>query len=298
MNMKIPQTILTAFIIAFSVMAGSAAALGQKKEPLNHEWLRKDTEGVGMLLKLMPVERQNIDALKETLKEGWSIDDENLGFGANRTAFRKGYGYCSVNADVLTFKGDVGYYEVSVSCSSKEWSSIRDAIITAWRQGGGNVEFAEADGKLSHQERFESVFSAYYRAVAGELGEMKPVDVPTELKDAYEYLTSPMNNSYVGEGACGYGGTIPEGKSSVDALVDSRRIDLLENILRGYNAGGRVYAAIALTRMVRKGAALSPETRATLEKVINLDVPVSTCSGCIVDSGSTARDVLKRFVKK
>ena len=295
--MQIPNTILVALILVFSVILCSTAILAQEKEPFNHEWLQEDVEGVGALMKLMPIEKQDIAVLKENLKEGWSIDDERLGFGANRIVFSNGYGYCSVYADVFTFKGDVGYSEVGVRCSSEEWASIRDTIITAWRQQSGNIEFTEADSKLSHQKRFESIFSSYYRAVADELGEMKPVDVPSELKEAYEYLISPMNNSYVGEGGCGYGGSSLEGKSSVDTLVESRRIDLLENILRGYNPGGRVYAAIALSRM-RKRAALSPETQATLEKVINLDVPVSTCSGCIVNSGLTAKDVIKEFVKK
>jgi hypothetical protein len=297
MNMQITLSLRITFILAFSATLGCIAIFAQEKGPLNHEWLQKDIEGVAALMKLMPVEKQNMATLKESLEEEWSVDDERLGFNANRIAFRKGYGYCSIYADVFTFKGDVGYYEVGVSCSSEEWTSIRDSIITAWKQHE-SLAFTEAEAKLSYQKRFEDVFSSYYRAVADELGEMKPVDVPAQMKDAYEYLTSPMNNSYVGEGACGYGGSIPEGKSSMDTLVDSRRIDLLENILRGYNPGGRVYAAIALSRKKKKGMALSQETLATLEKVINLDVPISTCSGCLVNGGLTAKDVIEEFVKK
>ena len=94
--MQIPHTIRIAFILAFSILLGSTAILAQEREPLNHEWLRKDMEGVEALMKLMPVEKRDITALKESLKEGWSINDERLGFGANRIAFRKGDGYFSV----------------------------------------------------------------------------------------------------------------------------------------------------------------------------------------------------------
>jgi hypothetical protein len=207
-------------------------------------------------MKLTPVENQNIEILKKRLKDGWPIDDDELSFGANRVRFRKGYGYSSVYIDVLTFRSQIAYYEIGVTGSPSEWGRYREQIINAWKQNGG-PKFTEKGYELTYQRKFESVFDSYYRAVGYELGEMKLIGVPADLKDAYEYLTSPLNNSYIGEGICGLGGPVLEGKTSIEALVKANRVDLIENVLRGYNLGGRIFAAISLLRMKRQGLKLS-----------------------------------------
>ena len=88
-----------------------------------------------------------------------------------------------------------------------------------------------------------------------------------------------------------------EGKTSIDALINANRIDLIENVLRGYNPGGRIFAAIALLRMERKGLKLEPEVTSTLNKVVNLDVPAATCAGCLVFSGRRAKSIVAEFLK-
>lgn len=289
---------LVLVIIVFSSINRQAVyAQNENKEPLNLEWVENDVDGIAVLMKLTPVENQNIEILKKQLKDVWSIDDDPLGFGANRVRFSKGYGYSSVYIDVLTFKNQVVYYEIGVTGSFSKWTEYRDQIINAWKQNGG-PEFTEKGYELTYQRKYESVFDSYYRAVSDELGEIKPVNVPADLKDAYEYLTSPLNNSYVGEGICGLGGPVLEGKTSIDELINANRIDLIENVLRGYNPGGRIFAAIALLRMKRKGLKLDSDVTTTLNKVVNLDVPAATCAGCIVNSGRRAKDIVAEFLKR
>jgi hypothetical protein len=248
-------------------------------------------------MKLTPVENQNIEVLKKQLKDDWSVDDDPLGFGANRVRFSKGYGYSSVYVDVLTFENQVAYYEIGVTGSFSKWSQYRDQIVNAWKQNGG-PEFTEKGYELTYQRKYESVFDSYYRTVGFELGEMLPVSVPADLKDAYEYLTSPLNNSYIGEGICGLGGPVLEGKTSIDALTNANRRDLIENVLRSYNPGGRIFAAIALLRMKQKGLKLDSDVSTTLNKVVNLDVPAATCGGCIINSGRRAKDIVAEFLKR
>ena len=285
-------------LIAFpSTNTSTVYAQSKTKEPLNLEWVKKDVEGVAVFLKWLPIEKQNIEVLKTQLTKDWAIDDDVLGFGANRVRLQKGYGYSSVYLDVLTFKNKVAYYEIGVTGSLSDWTRYREQIINAWKQNGG-PEFTERDAELTYRKKYDSVFESYYRVVANTLGEIKPVSVPADLKDAYEYLTSPLNNSYIGEGICGLNGPILEGKTSIDALINANRIDLIENVLRGYNPGGRIFAAIALLRMKRQGLKLKPEVKTTLNKVVNLDVPASTCAGCIVSSGRTAKDIVAQFLKR
>ena len=87
-----------------------------------------------------------------------------------------------------------------------------------------------------------------------------------------------------------------DGREAIDALVDAKRIDLLENALIGYNPGGRVYAAIELLRMQRMGEKLSEPTRKNIRKVMALPVKLSTCSGCVVLGGLTARDIVRHHL--
>jgi hypothetical protein len=132
------------------------------------------------------------------------------------------------------------------------------------------------------QKTFPAVFQAYQQAVAAALGELKPVTVPAELRDGYEYLLSPLENSYVGKGGCGYGGEVPAGREAMDALLQAGRMDLIENVLRGYNPGGRVYAALALLEQQRRGVWLPPEVQETIRKLSVLKITITTCEGCLV----------------
>jgi len=271
-------------------------SFAQSGEPLNLDWVKADLTGVETIVKMIPMEGQDLSKLKMDLEGSWSIDDDNLGFGGHKIRFGKGFGYTSVYLDALTFNGKTAIYEISVH-GANESPSMRKQIIETWTRSGGPA-FREDENKLYSHGRFDTVFEAYCRAVASELGEMQAVDVPVDIKKAYEYLISPMKNSRVGMGICGLRGPVLEGKTSIDALVKAERMDLIENVLRGYNPGGRVFAAIALLRMEERGVKLAPEVKKTIEKVRALDVPITTCSGCIVKSGLKAKDVITTFVKK
>ncbi len=288
--------LVLAIVVFSSTHSSVVYAQREKEEPLNLEWVQNDIDGVAMLLKLIPIENQNIGVLKKQLGKVWSVDDDQLGFGGRRVRFGKGYGYSAVYIDVLTFKDKVAYYEIGVTGSFSRWNEYRVQVINAWQKNGG-PEFTEKENGLTYQKKYDSVFESYYRAVADELGEMKPVTIPVYLKDAYDYLTSPLNNSYIGEGICGLGGPVLEGKTSIDALIEAHRIDLIENVLRGYNPGGRIFAAITLLRMKREGLKPEPEVMTTLNGVVNLDVPAATCSGCIVNRGRKAKDIVAEFLK-
>ena len=285
-------------IIVFSSISTRIYAQNEKPEPLNLAWVKNDLDGIAALMKLMPVENQNLKNLKKRLKDDWSVDHEPLGFGSNRVRFSKGYGYSQVFVDVLTFKNKVAYYEIGVTGSSS-WNQYREQIITAWKQNGG-PEFKEREDGLTYQKEYDNVFKTYYADVANKLGEMKPVNVPADLKHAYEYLTSPLNNSYIGEDVCGLNGPVLEGKTSIDALINAGRIDLIENVLRGYNPGGRIFAAIALLRMTQEGLKLNPEVAATLNKVVNLSVPAATCVRCVIPKfrRRKAKDIVAEFVNR
>jgi len=80
----------------------------------------------------------------------------------------------------------------------------------------------------------------------------------------------------------------------ISALVNSNRIDLLENVLRAYNPGARVMTALALLQLQKSGTLLSSNMRQSIEKVLNLNIELHAC---VFDmcSNPTAREALRWF---
>lgn len=209
-------------------------------------------------------------------------DDQDLGFGASTFDIGRGHGYTGLYVEGFVFKGTIGFYRLSIRWSSESWPRIRQHIIELWKQNHG-PSFSESEMGLVHEETNDSVLLRYKSAVSAELGEMKQADVPDELKSALDYLTSPMANR-------AFGDTV--GEMAINALVHAKRVDLIENVLRGFNPGGRVFAALALLKLSKSGGlVLSPETISTIAKVRNLDISIPTVRGCLV-SHRTASDIL------
>ena len=270
--------------------------LAHKNKSLNPEWLHNDLQGIGIVLRTIPKDDHNrVEDLKRSIKGEWTIEDDDLGFGARKLSYSKGFGYTSIYVDVVSFNGEIGFYEISFS-KPNEWPLMRKKIIKTWNSQGG-PPFKEDEDKFFFQKRFHRVFDLYYKAVAEQLGAMRSVRVPSELRVAYDYLISPLNNSTVGNGSCGLDGPILEGRRSIDLLAKAKRVDLIENVLRGYNPGGRIFAAITLLKMKEMGLDLDPETTGTIEKVGALDIPIAACAGCIVKTGLKGKDVINAYVE-
>ncbi|MBS1807332.1 MAG: hypothetical protein JST84_03965 [Acidobacteria bacterium] len=259
----------------------STAAFAQDEEPLKRDWLAQDVKALQLLARLQPVEAHTLEDLKCIWGKNTGGEERELGFGAQRVRLTQPNGYTHFYLDLFIFHGRIGFYELGVSGSRESWPRIRTGLIAAWWENGGG-EYEEDDGRLVQQRTFPAVFQAYQQAVAAALGELKPVTVPAALRDSYEYLLSPLENSYVGKGGCGYGGEVPAGRKAMEALRKAGRMDLIENVLRGYNPGGRVYAALAFLEQQRRGVWLPPEVQETIRKLSALKITITTCEGCIV----------------
>lgn len=277
------------FISFFLTTLFFSNLFAQKQEPLREDWLSEDIENLKLISTLLPIENQSLEKLAQTLEQKVFANNQeiklidasdNYGFGYKHFNYRKGGGYCYLAVEGFVFENKYAYYNFGVDCSSDKWKYIRSKIIDGWLKNGG-TKFEETKDGIFIERKFDEVFQGYKNAVNKKLGEMKSVNIPTNLSEYYNYLTSPMINSVVGSGGCDYAGITPQGKEAIDLFVKAKRIDLLENILRGYNPGGRVYALIALTKLKNKGKKLSAETLETMDKVLNLDIEIEICRGCV-----------------
>jgi len=276
-------------------------SVAQNKEPLHADWLATDVENIERIL---PQLKQNEPLTIATLEKifaspgadqilDWRGKDRRLGFGAQTFAFSKSSGYTSLRVTGWVFNDTFGKYTIDLSTSSDSWPMIKSVLIDTWNRNGG-PEFTEGKYGIHHDREFADVIADYKRAVADQLGEMQPVKVPPRLQNYYELLISLEHNSVVGQGGCDIAGVTPIGKEAIDAIANANRIDLIANILKGYNPGGRVYAAVALTAMHRKGIKLPSEVLSVLELVRNLDIKVETCDGCL-GGHKTAKTIIDEW---
>ena len=256
----------------------------QELEPLNPEWLANDYRSmqlVSVLSSPAPLTTQKImDILGVHDKDE---AEEDLGFGATRFYVRKGHGYTSLSVEAFVFRGTIGSYKLELDSSSESWPRVRERMIELWTHNHG-PGFEETERGIVHVERDDSVIRKYQAAVSAELGEMKSAAIPAGLQKSFDSLTQPMEIDSVGGS---------NGEMAIAALINAERFDLVENVLRGFNPNGRIYAARELLKLNKEGRlVLSSDTLAVIAKISKLDIQIKTVSGCIVNSQS-AKEILE-----
>ncbi len=268
----------------------------EKERLLDPDYIEMDVRGVKFLVSLTPIEDKSLEELRRRFEtEGeyryasWS-DEEALGFGARRVKLKMGLGATMIYIDLLLFANRIVRYELGADVSKQQWRDNSEKLIEAWKDGGG-PPFTQIGTKLIYEKEFPNVRAAYYAQVERQLGPIKPALIPQNLKSAYALLINPLENSRISMVAC------DEGKPAIDALEDAKRIDLIENVLRGYNPGGRIYAAISLLRMKRSGKKFSRATKSAIAKVVALNADTGTCRGHTGINGLKARDIVPEYVK-
>lgn len=248
-------------------------AAAQELEPLKPEWLARDFQSLELIPLLASPSALTVQGIEDILRVGDSGEEEDLGFDASTFEIGRGNGYTHLNVDGLVFKGNIGFYKIGIGASSEHWARIRERVIELWKQNGG-PDFTETETGIVHVETIDAVLQGYKSAVSAALGKMKQAEIPDELKKSFDYLTSPLESRGIGT---------TDGEQAIDALVKANRIDLIENILRGYSPSGRVYAALALLRLNKKNpVVLSADTVNTIEKIRNSELPIITVRGCLV----------------
>jgi hypothetical protein len=270
-------------IVLIVVLLINASAFGQKEE-LVREWLKKDVEGVSLIVELIPFERQNVEAVKARLLEDWHVEETDLGFGAKYLEVEKGWGYSKGYVHALIYNRQVTQYEAGIESYSQEWPAIKEQIHARWIAAKG-PEVVEEEHGFVFRRTITTVLRKYKANVAATLGPLTGISVPPELWKQYANLIDPMDNATIS-------GTHSD--EAIDTLARLQRLDMLQNVLRAYNPGARVLAAIALLELEKSGVRISRRTRATIQKVLDLTIQLH---GCVFDMCSrvTARQALDWF---
>lgn len=102
------------------------------------------------------------------------------------------------------------------------------------------------------------------------------LEVPAALAAAYERLFFPYDELLIGWN-CGWTRKPAPGRTEIEQLVRAGRFDLIENILRGGNPEGRVYAAQVLDQRE-----LTPDVRSLVDAVFASPLRVRHCSSDVI----------------
>ncbi len=270
-------------LIMLAVMCPVDVSAQDQAESLVPQYVNEDIEGVSALIALLPLEVKGIDEIKATLRGNWHVEETDLGFGGRYLELARGRGYSRSYVYALVYNGRVAQYVAGIEGDS-HWPFIRQPIIDRWRDLSGPDVSEEGRG-LVIRRTLPQALRSYQLNVAASLGPMRDLSVSPALRASYLELIDPMANTTIS-------GTNRD--DDISALVASNAWDLLENVLRGYNPGARVLAALALQDSERSGGRLSPGVRPSIDKVLNLGVEVHACVFDIC-SNLTARDALRWF---
>lgn len=272
-NFQVANEPMKAILLLFLLCLTSSA---QKRDVIRIDWVTKDVEAIERLLPELARTDPTLESLEKLF--GKKPEQVYLGFGARTFRFFKGNGYTTFSVRGFEFDGKVGYYTIAVSGSSS-WNKVKNILIQRWT-ATAPLDFKEGDSSIYHYREHPNVVASYKDKIKSQLGELKSVSVPPPLDDGYTYLISLGNNSVIGSGGCNYGGVTPRGKTAIDQILAAGRIDLIENILKGYNPGGRVYALLALLKIQQDGTLFSDQTQKAMTTILNLDLEMDTCNGC------------------
>ena len=251
-------------LLCFTTVCLSASA---QKKKLVKEWANEDVAGVSSIVGLVPFEQQNLERVKSQLRKDWHVEETDLGFKGKYLELEKGWGYSKGYIHALVYDGRVARYEAGIESYSDEWPQIRDRVFEKWKAEKG-PEVTEGEHGFVFRRTLTGVLAEYEANVGAILGKLTNASVAPELSKYYATLIDPMENETLS-------GT--HRNEGVEALANAKRIDLLENVLRGYNPGARVLAAVTLLEQESGGLHLSPETHAAIGVVMNLNIDLHAC---------------------
>lgn len=234
-------------------------------------WLRKDVALVARFAALLPL--RPLDETLLAFGEPCTAIDQGLGVEARTCLLPGGYTRCWLT--LLSHQGAVFDAEAQCVASERSWTAIAPVISKLYTDSLVPKGFSIDRNTASLSTRDEVARERAVEAIATTLGPRSNADIPADLMQAIATLDSPELTLTIGR-ACGAAGSPPEGNRAMQKLVAAGREDLLRNVMRGMNAGGRLYGYIGLRLLERN----TPTDDATFDRLVALDLDVDTCGGC------------------
>jgi hypothetical protein len=251
------------------------ASLAAAGDALNEEWVSKDVAVARRVAEALPAGK--IEDFLAKLDASATEEDRDIGFGARRLRLALYGGYTTTWVTVVSWGAGAGPLEAW--CHEGDagiWAALKDRIAAEY---GGKAPAVGRTGlrlRVGHPADPEGFRAERARVLGPPAG----IDPAPAVADAYALLWSPLSDLAYGH-MQGEGGDKPEGRVAMEKLLlHEQGASLLEDVLRGPNPEGRLYAAEGLLRLERKGRKPDERARAAIEWVRTSAVKVHVCRGC------------------
>ncbi|HEX5137192.1 MAG TPA: hypothetical protein VFY93_09480 [Planctomycetota bacterium] len=275
---------VAAWTLAFALLAGAEGVV-------NEEWAAKDVEAARRIAGALG--ETEISKFLEKLKASDAEEDRDIGFLARRLRLAVYGGHTTTWVTVVSWKDAVGPVEVRCHEGDAEtWAALRDRIKAEYK--GFDPEVGDAGLRVRVGARAGP--DGFREGRNEVLGPPLGIDPHPALSDAYLLLWSPTSDLVYGW-MYGEDGAPPPGRDAVEKiLAHEHGRALLEDILRGPNPEGRLYAAEALLRLEKKGGKLGEQEKRDIEWVRKSSVKIHVARGCEV-SWEPAEAPLKEMLE-
>lgn len=176
---------------------------------------------------------------------------------------------------------------------AKENTKIKKELNSNWKLV--TIHKSDSIENQSYQFIFEDkkLSLDFKSSIRRFFGPLKEVEINDRLKDSYSLLMSPYESYNYGE-SCSFDNHKLFAREAINNLLDEKKIDLIKNILIGYNIEGRAYALEALIKYHKKNdLEIDDETKNHINKLTKLTSQVTTCIGHLTRSKSYKNILLK-----
>ena len=263
-------------------------------EALNEKWLEADKSNLINLIKVMKTKSLDANFYKKNLRNLDVRSEKEVGFGVKEIQAYQYGGYISNEVSIYTYNDEIFYFRVRATGKDLEKIEIlkeRDSVISKFiSQNWVEDDYQPYPSlvptvvkRIKYEYLNKKTYLVLTKYVGNYLGNFLDIPIDSSLENEYKVLTSPFEKYDFGT-ACGYGGTRPKGRQAIE-IIKKANPQLLKNIIRGYSVEGRIYGVEALLELASKNTIkLTDDDILTIKKVLNLDISINQCGGCMSSS--------------
>jgi hypothetical protein len=250
------------------------ATLAGGQDALREDWVAKDVDAARRVAGALS--ETKLPRFLERLGSASTEEDRDIGFGARRLRLAVYGGYTTTWVTIVSWDGGVGPLEAFCHEEAEVWAALRDRIKAEYKGRGPEVGDTGLRVRLGARADPEG----FRRERNRVLGPPLAIDPHPSLEEAYLLLWSPTSDIVYGR-MQGEGGEPPEGRNAVERILGHEQGPaLLDDILRGPNPEGRLYAAEALLRLEKKGLRLDEQVRKSIDWIRESGVKIHVARGC------------------
>ncbi|MDP3334263.1 MAG: hypothetical protein Q8Q40_11175 [Methylococcaceae bacterium] len=283
------RLIIAAFLLAAICSPCGAASVESlaNVNMLTDAQVKQELEDIDQLTDLLPFEKQDPVHLKKQLIDlGYKVINEKTDqFGLTRIRLTKKTTTKDIKLRFEYLNNDLADYGLSVDIkgtpSVNSQNQPLDKLIWDVLQKQG-AEMSE-EPLLHAHKMFQDIFDKYYQVVTAGKNDLKPVNISGDSKqlnndyiflvsDTYAYSAAgndcvPLHEDY-------YSSNASNADSAINNLLAIKRLDLIENILDGFNPVGRIYAIRALENL---GLSDDKVIKNKINKILDMNTPINVC---------------------